>query len=493
MVVRLHLPTVSPSVFATVTSPSNEETVNGQFWSIEQQAELYPTDISDDSPLKQSILYRNYRHDSDSKAQEQIELYFSNYHDVTSPPDLPPTGPLLVENSPEAASLNASYVQPSEASGGKSSKWTQTCITLPSVLPAPVEAVLRQYNFITDVQEEPNNLSNSTLRRKLFNVDMFSDEDAEDDPHHSTSSSSSSSSELDDPLLSPLDDIITTGKLLHTPVTSRVGGGGEVERCDAQWSSSPMRGRLRTSFSSPDLHSPMFSPIAAKEKSEGDCRDKVTARVASPRVDWSCAEEQGSIVNELSAVWEEKEGDENNDDSVGVDHGETETDTERETTGTEKDNSDLYKTAEIKDLSCANMDIDSNSGAAWRLTHQSMVEDSSTAAWGLTLPTQGEEDSNMNTESRIDTGYTTNTVSSLQPSGLQDSAQPSLVDMDSGVSTSQPPDLTVSLILPAVHRTISQPLAVAPNQMAAVQMSYAAECTNDISVGFPLGSSTPTK
>ena len=39
------------------------------------------------------------------------------------------------------------------------------------------------------------------------------------------------------------------------------------------------------------------------------------------------------------------------------------------------------------------------------------------AAWMLTLPTQGEEENQ--TESRVDTGYTTNTASSIQPSTLQ--------------------------------------------------------------------------
>ena len=70
----------------------------------------------------------------------------------------------------------------------------------------------------------------------------------------------------------------------------------------------------------------------------------------------------------------------------------------------ERETSELYETAEIQGMtetSCINMDTDSNSAAAW----------------GFTLPTQGE-DSN-DTESRIDTGYTTSTVSSIQPSALQ--------------------------------------------------------------------------
>ena len=32
------------------------------------------------------------RKEAESKTQEQIELYFSTYHDITSPPDLAPTG-----------------------------------------------------------------------------------------------------------------------------------------------------------------------------------------------------------------------------------------------------------------------------------------------------------------------------------------------------------------------------------------------------------------
>ena len=62
--------------------------------------------------------------------------------------------------------------------------------------------------------------------------------------------------------------------------------------------------------------------------------------------------------------------------------------------------------------------------------------------------------------------------------------------MDSGVSTSQQPDLTVSLILPQHQSQLLNPLNPSLNP---VLMSYAAETTNDISVGFPLGSSTPTR
>eukprot|EP00088_Acartia_fossae_P062172 TRINITY_DN7490_c1_g1_i1.p1 TRINITY_DN7490_c1_g1~~TRINITY_DN7490_c1_g1_i1.p1 ORF type:complete len:110 (+),score=26.01 TRINITY_DN7490_c1_g1_i1:1-330(+) len=107
-----------------------------------------------------------------------------------------------------------------------------------------------------------------------------------------------------------------------------------------------------------------------------------------------------------------------------------------------------------------------------------------------------------------------------------DSNQPSSlhINQDSGVSTSQPPSLTVSLIAaPPGHQNNHNQHADVSNQhgdisqnqhadaarnqrqnggeivdvaMAAQQVliSYAADAeSNDISVGFPLGSSTPTR
>lgn len=413
----LHLPTLSPSIFHTVQSPSQEESVNGRFWSIEQQWELYPATIPEDSPFKQSVHPRNYKQDTDSKTQEQIDLYFTSYHDVTSPPDLPPTGPLLVD-SPEA---NASYSGPDP---GKSSKWTQTVLTLPPALPAPVEQVLRQYGLIMDVNDDPNVLSNSTLRRKLFNVDMFSDLD-------------DSRPSSDDEKENSPHQMMTPGQVIRTPVTSKPG-------TTAQWSSSPLRGggRLRMSQSPPDLHSPMFSPIAKEKKSS----------LRSPL--------------EMSCLFEEKTADDDEKCDEEEDSDMLEPGKEKSISESERDTSELFKTAEVEDTELSLMVTDSNSGAAW----------------GFTLPTLGDS-SNNNTESRVDTGYTTNTVSSIQqPSNLQeDSVQPS--QMDSGVSTSQQPgDNSVSLIF-------NQPPLVPTNP---VLMSYGGP-ENDISVGFPLGSSTPTK
>ena len=96
---QLHQPTLSPGVFATVISPSQDtEASTGRFWSIEQQADMFPSEISDESPMKQSLYTRHHSVDVENKTQEQIELYFALHHTVTSPPDLPPTDSLLLDS-----------------------------------------------------------------------------------------------------------------------------------------------------------------------------------------------------------------------------------------------------------------------------------------------------------------------------------------------------------------------------------------------------------
>ena len=56
-------PTMSPNVFSIVVSPSQESETSGagRFWSIDQQAEMFPAEISDESPFKQSIYIKNHR------------------------------------------------------------------------------------------------------------------------------------------------------------------------------------------------------------------------------------------------------------------------------------------------------------------------------------------------------------------------------------------------------------------------------------------------
>ena len=181
---------MSPNVFSIVISPSQEdESSSGRFWSIDQQAGMFPAEISEESPLKQSILMKNHNPDSENRTQEQIDLYFAERHDITSPPDLPPTGPLLSQDSPDT-----SYSGPegSQGSLARRNVATQTAFTFPANLPPHVEAILAQFCSYQETgqawnrsgQEEPSAsiLSNSTLRRKLFNADFGSSEEGSRSP-----------------------------------------------------------------------------------------------------------------------------------------------------------------------------------------------------------------------------------------------------------------------------------------------------------------------
>ena len=376
-------PTMSPNVFSIVISPSQEdESSSGRFWSIDQQAGMFPAEISEESPLKQSIHIKNHNPDTENRTQEQIDLYFAERHDITSPPDLPPTGPLLSQESPDT-----SYCQQE----GRRNVTTQTALTFPANLPPHVEAILAQFCSQQETgQEEPSAslLSNSTLRRKLFNADFGSSEESSRSP----SPDSPDSDQEDVP-----DVAITPGKLLTTPLTCRNPGFSS-----ANWSSSPVRtGVRKTSFSPPDqMGSPIFSPIV---------KERISAR------------------KDLS-------GEEMEEDKVNMTGGEGE----------------LYQTAEIglhHDSPEASMDIDTGVG----------VSQSQSQSQGWTMSLQAEDETGSK-----DTGYGTHTASitNLTPSSPSSSRQ--------------------------------EQETCGPAQSHGL-MSYNGGDSNDISVGFPLGSSTPTK
>ena len=219
---RLHQqPTLSPGVFATVVSPSQDsESSSGRFWSIEQQGDIFPTSISDDSPLKQSLLTRHHSKDLENQTQDQLDLYFKQHHTINSPPDLDPVfhpvGNQLIDTP---TSQDASYTQGEKRTVNA---WTQTSLTIPQNMPAELEALLRQFctfhepmgivrNLSLEEASNVNNLSNSTLRRKLFNGDAQVEEEEEDDCVSSDSS--------DSPCRSPEDfgPMVTPGRVIRTP------------------------------------------------------------------------------------------------------------------------------------------------------------------------------------------------------------------------------------------------------------------------------------
>ena len=237
---RLHLPTCSPSVFSIVVSPSHESTSSssGQFWSLDQQARLFPAQISDDSPWKQDAAVSKMDPDEEDKTQEAIDLYFSRHHKITSPEDSVPISvsslhqrSILMESVGNSPNLTAppdksnmhenneqekadSSRTSSDLDNGQCSASTQTSLSFPPILPTELEKVLAKYGLLKDTTEEccnervihpsasgwsrksnsrgeeGQNLSNSTLRRKLFagiiadNDEMVSDDDDFDYNNH---------------------------------------------------------------------------------------------------------------------------------------------------------------------------------------------------------------------------------------------------------------------------------------------------------------------
>jgi len=396
--------------------------------------------------------------------------------------------------------------------------FTQTTLTLPPILPSHVEQVLRQYcNFQepsgpsshSSFSEEPCNLSNSTLRRKLFNGDMLSDD-----------SSSSSESCSGSPPLSPL----TPGKVLHTPVTARSGG-------TSQWSSSPVRGPGRTvSFSPPDqMGSPMFSPIV-KEKGRVVAResqgseDGNLSMVEGIKVNMTTCVSPGEVelsrVEEMSQEMAEEEAEEVEElyktaevevsSSTGGQSSQVQMEVDRsvsmvaqpatvaaggaQDTDTWPSSADTWGAShsERADTWASSADTwgasHSERADTWGVSHSGPVDSTRADTWSAShserADTWGASHSGAVDTTRADTGYSTNPSvnSSLEPPSGCYSRQ------DSGVAVSLSQQEQSSKAISELR----PPEAIQPT--SGVLLSYGAtDTTNDISVGFPLGSSTPTK
>ena len=443
-------PTMSPNVFSIVISPSqeSESSCSGRFWSIDQQAEMFPAEISEESPFKQSIYIKNHSRERENKTQEQIELYFAERHDITSPPDLPPTGPLMTD-SPDGSFSNSHHHSSDRGPTNMTTTWTQTSLTFPPKLPPHLEAILKQFSTFQDhpswtgtalPQDEPSLLSNSTLRRKLFNAEM------------NTSESSRSPSPDSDDCSGGQDVIITPGKVFNTPLTCR-----STLPSDA-WSSSPVRTGIRkTSFSPPEcMASPMFSPIVKSKRNNSQ---------------------------------ETSEGDSDDNDDVNEDMETVDKSDVKRMLSHDLTTGELYQTAEIDcdddspGASNVSMDVDTQPGDGVSAMSHSVIHLGDN--WTMSLPPD-DTDSNDG-GSKADTGYGTSqntaSMSNITPGSASVSRQ------DSGVATCPSQDNTcgVSVLVP-------QPPVQLPQQQHSVLMSYHAnDNSNDISVGFPLGSSTPTK
>ena len=188
---------------------------------------MFPAHISDDSPWKQEASSKKLDPELEEKTQEAIDLYFSQHHTITTPEDVIPKSfaasqrSMLIDsvgnspnfaNDPSRDSQRMEEDQKVENSSSESnslvtesnqiSQSVQTWLSFPPILPTELETVLGKYG-ITDQspdegikiicpsskpwssrpnivrEESQSNMSNSTLRRKLF-AGMIGDDETFD-------------------------------------------------------------------------------------------------------------------------------------------------------------------------------------------------------------------------------------------------------------------------------------------------------------------------
>ena len=488
-------PTMSPNVFSVVMSPSQESgSGSGGFWNLIDEIEMYPVEISEESPYKQSIYNKSHNKDKENRTQEQIDQYWAERHDVTSPPDLPATKAMMIEGRDGSFS----GLRP------MANAWTQTNLPFPPVLPAEVEAIIKQYTSLTDqmcqerpVSPPPSSLSNSTIRRRKlkFNAGTASE-----------SSRSRSTTPETDPESEDCDSVpdiqMTPGKVFNTPQSAR-----RTLPSDA-WSSSPVRSGQRTvngvktNFCPPDqMGSPMFSPIVRgrrypsqnRSSSEGEesSEENEVMETTDRSPDRSGRSARRSLVNDLTSasVTESVEM----YLTAEIDCGEEEEE-EEECDGEEEEQEEQgeQETGSPQE-SHMSMEVDSatrdvqDQDASMATMSQSVIH----VGDNWTLSTVPEDAEEMEGGSKADTGYgeSHNTASphitNITPGSASTSRQDSgvtpstnVTDNTCGLSAVAPPASTSSCPVPGQN----------------VLMSYhAGDNSNDISVGFPLGSSTPTK
>ena len=222
--------------------------------------------------------------EQEDKTQEAIDLYFSRHHKVTSPEDSVPISvsslhqrSILMEsvgNSPNLSAPEVSNVQdaPMEHEKSNTSKTsscdidgqinssTQTCMSFPPILPPEIEKVLAKYGIQdhdassnsgrvlyasatgwsrrNTSRGEDGNLSNSTLRRKLFaGLIADSDEGASDDENlEILNNDDKENCESTAMIMSP-------GKVCFTPNAQRLPSPNK----SLSWSLSPVSRKKRSS------------------------------------------------------------------------------------------------------------------------------------------------------------------------------------------------------------------------------------------------------
>ncbi|XP_011494526.1 PREDICTED: uncharacterized protein LOC105359598 [Ceratosolen solmsi marchali] len=220
---KLHISVISPTVFSKVVD-SHQKDSPGFTWSIDELALIQPAKI-DEFPEQQMQCSDP---EIEKNAQEAISKFFSKNQIIPSPFDFK-RGELgkeieMVTPIREFEGINISK-ELFESKIETKDCWAQTILTLPPKLPEKVEEILKPYFSFTQNQNyesDEANISNTSLRRKLFSNN--------DDSHNESNSSILKSPEsCKSPLsekLSPLQSgMFFHGTLLqNSPITQRTYG-----------------------------------------------------------------------------------------------------------------------------------------------------------------------------------------------------------------------------------------------------------------------------
>ncbi|CAG9829296.1 unnamed protein product [Diabrotica balteata] len=166
---RLHLPTFSPSVFATVSTPKTEEKF---VWTIEDISSLKPADI-DEATISQHVFEEDPH--IESVAQQKIDEFFNDKVIVPSPMVEVVRVPLVTDSAENLFKLTESK----EYCDGS----TQTVLSLPPVLPPHVEEILKPYFLPAEAQQKTD--ENDVLYKNLFNFDTNAGCCTDQDDSHS--------------------------------------------------------------------------------------------------------------------------------------------------------------------------------------------------------------------------------------------------------------------------------------------------------------------
>ncbi|XP_033638810.1 protein aurora borealis-like [Asterias rubens] len=263
----LHLTQFSPSVFSkSVLTPSSSQSKGKFRWSIDHLAVLHPADI-DEYPVQQESTFDS---DTEERAQQAIDQFFSQQHIVPSPWSVKkplkhvtfsPNPPTISEDSVECSpQVNMSTRQQDRVEVS-----CQTTVSLP--MDFDLLAVLGdRFNQEDKEADECNELSTSTLRRKLFSIGESSPTVTAARGGLNDEHSPETIPDIPSPQVSPIRQVDDS-----TLSSSDISLVNTPESVQSQFSSSPISSKMtpgrwtpcrQGSTSTGLMCSPAFSPIS---------------------------------------------------------------------------------------------------------------------------------------------------------------------------------------------------------------------------------------